>query len=76
MTVKVKFFARLREELDTGQAETEASDAPTVRHVWAAVTGRPLPDDIFCAVNFEHAGFDHPVNDGDEVAFFPRITGG
>lgn len=76
MTVKVKFFAKLREDLGTGQTVTEATAALTVRGVWAAATGRPLPDDIFCAVNFEHTGFDHPVNDGDEVAFFPRITGG
>lgn len=28
------------------------------------------------AVNQEHVGFDHAVMDGDEVAFFPPVTGG
>jgi len=28
------------------------------------------------AVNQEHVGFEHPVSDSDEVAFFPPITGG
>jgi molybdopterin converting factor subunit 1 len=28
------------------------------------------------AVNQDYAGLDHPVADGDEVAFFPPVTGG
>jgi len=28
------------------------------------------------AVNREHAGFDAAIADGDEVAFFPPVTGG
>jgi len=28
------------------------------------------------AVNQEYVGFDHPVAPGDEVAFFPPMTGG
>jgi molybdopterin synthase sulfur carrier subunit len=28
------------------------------------------------AVNHTHVGFDHPLAPGDEVAFFPPVTGG
>ena len=28
------------------------------------------------AVNQEHVALDHPVGPGDEVAFFPPVTGG
>ena len=28
------------------------------------------------AVNQDHVGWDHAVADGDEVAFFPPVTGG
>jgi molybdopterin synthase sulfur carrier subunit len=28
------------------------------------------------AVNQRHAGFDAAIGDGDEVAFFPPVTGG
>jgi molybdopterin synthase sulfur carrier subunit len=28
------------------------------------------------AVNQEYVGWDHPVKPGDEVAFFPPVTGG
>lgn len=31
---------------------------------------------IRAAVNHEHAGPEQPVRDGDEVAFFPPVTGG
>ncbi|MEK9706928.1 MAG: molybdopterin converting factor subunit 1 [Alphaproteobacteria bacterium] len=31
---------------------------------------------IRAAVNQEYVQFDHPLTDGDEVAFFPPVTGG
>lgn len=49
----------------------------TVSDVWKAVNdGLSLPDRILCAVNMEFATPDSSVSDGDEVAFFPPITGG
>ncbi len=34
------------------------------------------PKRLRAAVNQVHAGFDAPICDGDEVAFFPPVTGG
>jgi molybdopterin synthase sulfur carrier subunit len=34
------------------------------------------PTRIRIAVNHHHTGFDAQVADGDEVAFFPPVTGG
>ena len=31
---------------------------------------------VRAAVNQEYVGLDHPVRAGDEVAFFPPMTGG
>jgi molybdopterin synthase sulfur carrier subunit len=31
---------------------------------------------IRAAVNQDYVPFDHPVQDGDEIAFFPPVTGG
>ncbi len=31
---------------------------------------------IRIAVNQDHSGFDTPLRDSDEVAFFPPVTGG
>jgi len=49
----------------------------TVNDVWNhANSGKPLPDNILAAVNMEYVEFDNIVKDGDEVAFFPPVTGG
>ncbi len=49
----------------------------TVSDVWKAVSeGKPLPDQMLCAVNMEYASSESAVKDGDEVAFFPPVTGG
>jgi len=75
--VTVKFFASLREHV--GQAETEilASDVQTVAAVWLLSTNdMALPENTLMAVNMEYVDADYPVRQGDEVAFFPPVTGG
>ena len=48
-----------------------------MEEVWERVGGsEPLAGNLLCAVNLEYAEADHPVADGDEVAFFPPVTGG
>ncbi len=75
MTIQVKFFASLKEQLQL--ADTEIEHAQTVEDVWNTVTDKAdRPDNIIVAVNLEYAQFDSPVNTGDEVAFFPPVTGG
>lgn len=75
MSIQVKFFASLREQL--GRSESEITAARTVADVWQQATdGEPLPDRILVAVNLDYATLDSAVNDGDEVAFFPPVTGG
>lgn len=77
MAITVRFFASLREEL--GNAETEISSQAdlTVTKVWEQATNHyPLPANMLSAVNQEYADLTHHVQDGDEVAFFPPVTGG
>lgn len=78
MAVQVRFFASLRERM--GRAETSidlGGGSATVADVWARVSGgSPVPANLLAAVNMEYADFDRTVRDGDEVAFFPPVTGG
>ena len=77
MTITVRFFASLRERLGYTEAEVHMSPALTVDDVWKQSTGDiPRPENVLTAVNQEYVSFNHSVQDGDEVAFFPPVTGG
>lgn len=83
--ITLLYFARLREALGTGREEL-ALPAGVVTlgalrthlaqrgDVWARemAAGRNLR----AAVNQSVATADSPLKDGDEVAFFPPVTGG
>ena len=77
MTIRVRYFASLREKMGRIEDTLVAEDITTVSDVWRVVsTGQPLPEQLLCAVNMEYAKAMDPVKDGDEVAFFPPVTGG
>ena len=85
MTVRILYFARLRER--AGRAE-EALPLPggvaTVGDLAAWLRARDPagaaafadPSTVRAAVNQAFAPPSAPVADGDEVAFFPPVTGG
>jgi molybdopterin synthase sulfur carrier subunit len=77
MAVTVKYFASLRENHGS-ERRLEAPDVgTTVADIWTrASDGQAMPGNVLMAVNLEYVGADHPVEDGDEVAFFPPVTGG
>lgn len=77
MTITVKFFASLRESIGCREVEIDASRARTAADAWHLATGgRPIPGDVLVAVNLEYTQHGASVRAGDEVAFFPPVTGG
>ncbi|WP_396622440.1 molybdopterin converting factor subunit 1 [Marinobacter sp. W-8] len=82
-TLTVRFFARLREELGTETLTLPASEHQTVEDLlthlasrggaWAQLTGG---QPVMVAVNQSMAKPSSRVQPGDEVAFFPPVTGG
>jgi molybdopterin synthase sulfur carrier subunit len=75
--IEVKFFASLRELVKTDSITLEVQSDLTVEQVWQrATSGIPFPNNVLCAINLEYTALDHIVNDNDEVAFFPPVTGG
>lgn len=80
MAITVKYFASLRERMGRGGERVEGAPLPaTVREVWERVGGGEGAfggGELLAAVNLEYVDPDHPVADGDEVAFFPPVTGG
>ena len=83
--VKIMYFARLREVL--GKAEEQLAIPDGVSTVgelaaylrtrgddWAAELG--VGKAVRVAVDLDMADVDTPVSGGQEVAFFPPVTGG
>ena len=77
MAIHVKLFASLRERLGRDGQEIEARAGLTIAAVWCAISGsNELPATVLAARNQVYAGADELVQDDDEVAFFPPVTGG
>ena len=77
MSITVQFFASLREEIGQQQVSLPYENTIDVMAVWQQVTeGKRMPANTLCAINMEYVKPDNTVNDGDEVAFFPPVTGG
>lgn len=77
MAIQVKYFASLRDRLGRAEDQLSVTDATTVNDIWERLwPDTPLPPNTLTAVNMEYTGLEHTVNDGDEVAFFPPVTGG
>ena len=77
MAITVKYFASLREKLGRGEDKVDFEDGMSLSRVWEkANDGEAMPDSLMTAVNMEYVKGDVELADGDEVAFFPAVTGG
>lgn len=77
----VKFFAALRETAGCSQIEWELTDGATMETLMTQLR-QTLPnldawvDRTWIAVNRRYATLDTVLQDGDEVALFPPVSGG
>ena len=83
--VKILYFAALRERM--GRAEEDLaipSHVSTIQNLVAWLTSRDAagaiafaqPSLVRAAVNQDFANPATSIHDGDEIAFFPPVTGG
>ena len=75
MSITVRYFASLREHLGRSEDFIDAAEVATIADVLAKVAPE-VNVHILAALNHAYVSYSHPVADGDEVAFFPRVTGG
>ena len=82
--IQVNYFARYREllgsEQETLQWEPALASLRDLRErlvsrgeLWAQTLGQA---NLMCARNQELCTLDEPLRDGDDIAFFPPVTGG
>ena len=82
MSVNILYFASLREAFGTaGETVELPAGVATVGQLrdWLVGQGRDAlttAKNLRCAVNQDMAKADAPIRDGDEIAFFPPVTGG
>ena len=81
MHVNVRLFARLRDIAGTGELEREVPIDATVAVVWQTLVAEfPELDQyaksISSAVNTEYSKMNTVLNEDDEVAFLPPVSGG
>ncbi|NIF20755.1 MULTISPECIES: molybdopterin synthase sulfur carrier subunit [Pantoea] len=80
--LKVLFFAQVRELTGTDELTMPAhfADVAALREALAAQSDRwdlaLTSGKLLAAVNQTLVPMDHPLQAGDEVAFFPPVTGG
>ncbi len=85
MSVRVLFFARIRDELGVAELSfdwpAEGLDMARLQsllieqggNTWTGVLDA---ENVIRAVNHEVCELDRALADGDEVAFYPPVTGG
>jgi molybdopterin synthase sulfur carrier subunit len=81
--IKVVFFAALREQLDCSEVNISSKHIETVADVKQQLSDKNTSwqdilhnGSLLSAVNHDMVDSSYPVRSGDEVAFFPPVTGG
>ena len=80
MRLRVRFFSALRRV--TGQSELDYNfSGRTAGQLWDDLSQRfpeltPFTESRAIAVNLKHTTPGHVLKEGDEVAFFPPVSGG
>ena len=81
--VRVLFFAGLREALGSGESLPYSTRIATIALLLDHLTARGeqwqvlnTTRNLRAAVNQQMVTMDAAIKDGDEVAFFPPVTGG
>ncbi len=81
--IKIVFFAALREQLDCNELSLASDNISTIADIKKQLSDKNdhwqqvfTNASLLSAVNHDMVDSSHPVKSGDEVAFFPPVTGG
>ncbi len=81
MTVRVKFFAMLREKVGQDEITLQLPEGATTTTFWQTITEKypqltPYRTQSRLAVNRAYVLNEQPLQDGDEVTIIPPVSGG
>ncbi|MCK5727311.1 MAG: MoaD/ThiS family protein [Thiotrichaceae bacterium] len=77
MNITITYFSSLRESLGRGEQTITVDQPISALDAWVVATGETeLPAHLLIAINHEYKDAQTLINEGDELAFFPPVTGG
>lgn len=77
MKITILYFASLREAVGSPSNQLETDNPLTANQAWNISTNKmERPSNTLISVNQEYVNAETLLNDGDELAFFPPVTGG
>jgi len=84
MHLKITFFADLREKMNRRNLELDVEDVQNIRELKERLEEKfdclkgcfSESSAVRTALNHEYCSEETKLKDGDEVAFFPPVTGG
>lgn len=77
MSIKVRYFASLKELVGRSEDTLTVTSSLTADQVWQQLNApKALPANVLVALNMNYVTLDTEITDGDELAFFPPVTGG
>ena len=78
MQVSIKYFASLRELIGESSTQINIDETSSVDDLWKKIKVEKNIEfeNVMATVNMQYVKANHQLNEGDEVAFFPPVTGG
>ena len=77
MVIVVKYFASISDAIGKTSEQIEWQDKITAGDIWADVSKNiKYTGKVMIAANHEYVDEYYLLNDKDEIAFFPPVTGG
>ena len=77
MKIKVIYLARLSEDIGKKEEYIELPESvKTIKDLFQMLELDKFNYNIYSAKNFDHSELESNLQDNDEIAFFPPMTGG
>ena len=84
MSIKILFFAQLRDFAQADSMEVDLGAAKVARDLLTTLEGQApaaliealLDESAMVSINHKYAGWDGELSDGDEVGLLPPVSGG